>query len=221
MLKEIRNLGLLLVVAVLACFLIYKFVFQTEPVASNSVAFTQANPSYPMVGNLDAQHSYSYGPVNAKVTVVEFFDPECESCAGVAPYIKKEMKFYEGKVRWVFRYMAYHKNSRNAIKVLEAARKQNLFLEVQHLLFETQKIWGEQQVSTEDQILKIVEQVRPLNMQKLKKDMDEQTTAGIIEADKAEGQQAGVTGTPTFFVNGIILDEVNMDLLIKRINERL
>ncbi|MBC7754791.1 MAG: thioredoxin domain-containing protein, partial [Moraxellaceae bacterium] len=61
--------------------------------------------AFPSIGNLAASHSYSYGPLDAKVTIVEFFDPECESCAAVAPLIKNEMKYYEGKVRWVFRYM--------------------------------------------------------------------------------------------------------------------
>lgn len=220
MLKEIRNLGLLLCVALAACFLVYKFVFQIDPVAKPTLV-TESIVNSPLIDNLDALHSYSYGPIDAKVTVVEFFDPECESCSAVAPYLKKEMKFYEGKVRWVFRYMAYHNNSRNAIKVLEAARKQNLFLEVQHILFESQKEWGEQKISTEDKILKIVEKVKPLNMKQLKKDMNDQLVADIISTDKDDGQQAGVTGTPTFFVNGIILKELDIDLLLRMINERL
>ena len=139
--KEIRNLGIVLCAVLAISFLVYKFAVQnTAPVYVETT--TTVAPVASMVGNFAATHSFSSGPIDAKVTVVEFFDPECEACASVAPYIQKEMKFYEGKVRWVFRYMAYHYNSMTALKVLEAARKQNLFLETQHMLFETQKIWG-------------------------------------------------------------------------------
>ena len=55
------------------------------------------------------------------------------------------MKFYEDKVRWVFRYMPFHRNSRAVIAALEAARKQNLFLETMDLLFGKQKELGEKQ----------------------------------------------------------------------------
>lgn len=200
MLHKIRNLSLVLIIVLATCAFVYKFIFnKSEPSQNNSVAVT----SVPLISNLASMHSYTNGPIDAKVTVVEFFDPECESCAAVAPYIKKEMDFYKGKVRWVFRYMAYHKNSRTAIRVLEAARKQNLFLEVQHALFENQKYWGEQQISTEKQIFEIVGKIKSINMNQLEKDMRDPTIEDGINTDMSEGTQYGVKGTPTFFVNGM------------------
>ncbi len=216
--KELRNLGITLIIVIAACLIFYKFIYTTDPVLTTQ---TNSTSSIPMVSNLASLHSFSYGPIDAKVTVVEFFDPECESCAAVAPYLTKEMEFYKDKVRWVFRYMAYHKNSKTAIRVLEAARKQNLFLEVQHTLFENQKNWGEQQVSTEVQILETASKIKSINMDQLKKDMSDSTIEDIINSDATEGTQAGVKGTPTFFINGVILEEFNFDLLIQKINERL
>ncbi len=217
--KEIRNLGIVLCLVLVASFMVYKFVVQS---AATPVSTQAPTTSFtPLVSNVNTAHSFSYGPAAAKVTVVEFFDPECESCAKVAPYIKNEMKHYDGRVRWIFRYMPYHFNSRTAIKVLEAARKQNLYLEVQHVLFEKQSIWGEQRVSTEKQILEIVAGVKGVDVARIKKDMNDPEFEKIINLDEAEGQRAGVKGTPTFFVNGVILEQLDLDELLKRINQQL
>ena len=223
MTKEIKNLMLILCGVVLGSFLLYKFVFtaNTPAISLPSPSLIATNPSTPLILNIASPHSFSVGPENAKVTVVEFFDPECESCSAVAPQIKNEMKYYDGKVRWVFRYMAYHFNSKTAIQVLEAARKQNLFLETQQILFESQRIWGEQRVSTEKEILKIVSGIKKINMAQLKKDMQDPEIINIIEKDATAGKQAGVTGTPTFYVNGEILDRLDLDLLIQKINAGL
>ncbi len=220
MTKEIKNLLLILCGVVISSFLLYKFVF-TSQVPQASLPAPSLVSTTPMILNTASPHSFSVGPENAKVTVVEFFDPECESCSAVAPQIKNEMKYYEGKVRWVFRYMAYHFNSKTAIQVLEAARKQNLFLETQQILFENQKTWGEQGVSTKTEILKIVSNVKKLNMAQLKKDMQDPEILNIIAKDASEGEQAGVKGTPTFFVNGVKLNRLDLDLLIQKINAGL
>lgn len=218
MTKEIRNLGFIALIVLAIGFGFYAYINSNEKIETPKTALTNLAP---IIGNMSANHSFYYGPADAKVTVVEFFDPECESCAAVAPLVKKQMQNYEGKVKWVFRYMAYHKNSNTAIRVLEAARKQNLFLEVQHILFETQRVWGEQQSSTEKEILEIVAQVKSINMGQLKKDMKDSKIDEIINKDKVDGTQGGVTGTPTFFVNGVILEQLSLDLLSKRIDEGL
>lgn len=218
--KEIRNLILILCVGLAISFVVYQYI---NPSAAPVVTY-DSDPNLkppPMVGNMISAHSFTMGPIEAKAVVVEFFDPECETCASVAPFVEKEMKFYNGKVRWAFRYMAYHFNSKTAIHVLEAARKQNLFLEVQHALFESQKVWGEQKVSTEKEILEVVAKVKKIKMAQLKIDMQDPAIDELIAKDKFEGEQAGVNGTPTFFVNGVILEQLNLDLLIQKINQQL
>ena len=219
MTKEIKNLILIFGGVVVIAFLAYLFISSSQP---KYVAEEKAGvPSMPMVGNLASRHSFSTGPLDAKVTVVEFFDPECEACAKVAPIIKKEMKHYEGKVRWVFRYMAFHHNSKTAIKVLEAARAQNLFLETQTALFESQGVWGEKQTSTESEIFDIAKNVKGINLETLKKEFATSKAEDLIALDASEGRAAGVNGTPTFFVNGVLLDPLNLDDLIARIDAGL
>jgi protein-disulfide isomerase len=215
--KEIKYLLAVVGIVAAASFGIYQSALkQNEKPQSITIA-----PNFPLITNLAANHSFSYGPENAKVTVVEFFDPECESCSAVSPYIKKEMKFYEGKVRWVFRYMPYHFNSKTAIAVLESARKQNLFLESMELLFTTQKKWGEKQVSMKNEIIEIVSRVPSMDKQRLLAELENPAIQQIIEQDAQEGKMAGVKGTPTFFVNGVILERLDLDGLIARINAEL
>lgn len=187
----------------------------------------QSVEALPAAGNLlVGSGSFSVGPEEAKATVVEFFDPECETCAEVSPYIKNEIKHYNAKVRWVFRYMAYHPSSAIAIQILEAARKQNLYFEAMALLFERQSEWGAKhdgsvQKPQEEALLKIISSLPGINLKKLKDDMKDPAIARLIENDKKEGTQAGVVGTPTLFVNGRIIKPLSLDTMIERIEAAL
>src|SRR5829696_4809401 len=85
----------------------------------------------------------SIGPADAKVTLIEFYDPECESCASFHPAVKGLLKEFEGKVRFVARYATFHKNARLAAIYTEAAGEQGKYWEMQAKLFEKQGEWGE------------------------------------------------------------------------------
>lgn len=170
--------------------------------------------------------NYSEGTPDAKVTVVEFFDPECESCAQISPYIKNEIKYYKSQVRWVFRYMAYHPSSVIAIRILEAARKQNLYFDAMTLLFERQHEWGAKHDGTvqgpkERELLNIIAGLPGIDMKRLQEDMKDPAIEKIIENDKKAGTLAGVTGTPTLFVNNKIIDPLSLDMMIQKIDEGL
>lgn len=214
--KEIKYLFIVAFGVVILSFVGFKFLLQGKVQTK-----TTGNPAFPLITNLVTDYSFSYGHADAKVTVIEFFDPECESCSAVSPYIKKEMKHYEGQVRWVFRYMPYHFNSKTAIAALESARQQNLYLEAMELLFTHQEEWGEKQVSAADQIHKLVLSLPKIDKDKYLNDLNNPEIQSRIDRDQAEGKQAGVKGTPTFFVNGVIIEDLNLDTLISRINSGL
>jgi len=69
-----------------------------------------------------------YSPVigleNAPVTIVEFFDPSCEGCRAMYPYVKEILAEYPDNVRLVLRYVLFHGGSEEAVRILEAARNQ-------------------------------------------------------------------------------------------------
>ncbi|MDT9156070.1 DsbA family protein, partial [Escherichia coli] len=76
-------------------------------------------------------------------TVVEFFDPACEACRAFYPLTKRILEAYPEKVRLVVRYTPFHGDvSETAIRVLEVARRQDVFQPVLEALLARQSQWA-------------------------------------------------------------------------------
>lgn len=153
--------------------------------------------------------SFKLGPADAKVTLVEFYDPECESCAFFAPVVKEILKNYDGKLRLVSRYMPLHTNSMPAASFTEAAGEQGKYWEAQELLFAKQSEWAEKHGAPMDaprpNINTLFDKYAKelgLDMNKAGQAITENRYVPKIERDKKDGQALGVRRTPTFFVNG-------------------
>ena len=164
--------------------------------------------------------SPSIGPTMSRVVIVEFLDPECESCRAMHPLLKEVLKRYEGRVRYVLRYMAYHQNSELAARWLEAAREQNLYWESLDALFESQPEWAAHHAPRPDLIPQILKSVG-VDVEKARLAKDNPKFADWISKDKADGTSAGVSGTPTFFVNGMMLKELGETPLVTLIEAEL
>jgi protein-disulfide isomerase len=158
--------------------------------------------------------SPTLGPAEAPVTVVEFLDPECESCGAFAPVVKKVHKDYNGKVRLVIRYMPFHPNSRLAATYAEAAGEQGKYWEMLELLFSRQSEWGEIHAHGPQVPLKPADREAVpvlfqkyatelgLDLEKIRAAVAEDRYAAKIARDKKDGEGLDVQRTPTFFVNG-------------------
>ncbi|HWL44232.1 MAG TPA: thioredoxin domain-containing protein [Ilumatobacter sp.] len=138
---------------------------------------------------------------DGKVTFVEFLDFECEACRAAYPGIEELRSMYEGRVTFVVRNFPLHRNSVAAASAAEAAAAQGRFEEMYQRLFETQAEWGEQEASQEDVFFGFAEEIG-LDMDEFRAVYDDPATAALIERDQADGKALGVTGTPTFFLNG-------------------
>lgn len=170
----------------------------TDTSATNAAAGQLVRPDSPVLG-----------PADAKITLVEFYDPECESCASFAPVVKKIMKDYEGKIRLVARYMPLHPNSLPAASFTEAAGEQGKYWQAQDLLFQKQPEWGTKHgapaTAAQPNINQLFDKYAMelgLDLEKAGKAIKENRFAAKIERDKKDGQSLGVRRTPTFFVNG-------------------
>ena len=133
--KEVKILLAVVVVVVIAGAVgasFYRKSVQSVPIAPAKMAEELVRPDSPGIG-----------PVDAKVTLVEFYDPECETCASFNPVVKDLIKEFDGKVRFVVRYATFHRNARIAAIYTEAAGEQGKYWEMQAKLFEKQKEWGE------------------------------------------------------------------------------
>lgn len=165
-------------------------------------------------------HSPTMGPADAPVTVVEFLDPECESCRAVYPEIKKILAENPEKIQFVVRYAPFHGNSFYAIKILEAARKQGKYWETLELLFETQPEWGSHHHPQPELIWEHLPKIG-LDVEKIKSEMNDLKVFDQVELDKEDGKKLGVRGTPTFFVNGKPLRAFGLEYLKEAIEAEL
>ena len=87
-------------------------------------------------------HSPVIGRADAPVTIVEVLDPACEACSAFAPLVKQILFVHPNEVRVVVRYAAFHAGSEEAIRVLDAARRQGKFDETLTALFDRQEEWA-------------------------------------------------------------------------------
>ncbi|WP_315982468.1 thioredoxin domain-containing protein [Aliamphritea spongicola] len=125
---------ILVSVLALLVFVVAGYVWQQNQINSaQSVADT---------ASLERPYSPSFGPANAKVTIVEFFDPACEACRAFYPFVKRIMAEYPQDVRLVLRYTTFHEGSDEVVRILEAARKQDLFKPVLEEILKRQPEWA-------------------------------------------------------------------------------
>ena len=183
---------------------------------------TKKEDSYQRVAREKLVKDYSpkIGPANAKVTIVEFLDPECESCAAFYPKVKGLLDNYKDQVQFVVRYMLFHGNSKLAAQANEAAGKQGKYWEMQGQLFYKAQEWTHQQQPQTAVFEKFAADIG-LDVEKFREDMKDPVALANILNDFQEGPSLGVTGTPTLFVNGRILTELSYDGLKALIEEEL
>lgn len=152
-------------------------------------------------------HAPVIGPADAPVTVVEFFDPSCEACRAFYPIVKQILAIYPDEVKLVLRYAAFHQGSDVAVRILEGARRQDLFVPVLEALLERQPEWAKDGNPDLDKAWEIAGSAGA-DLAKAKADGNLQEVTDILTIDDQDVQALQVQGTPTFFVNGQPLTEL-------------
>ena len=218
--KEIKILALIGVLVVVAAIVGSSYYRKSAQSQRSSSATTDSQLVRP--------DSATLGRTAAPVTVVEFFDPECETCRAFSPIIKQLLKEYEGKIRLVVRYMPLHPNSRLAVAFIEAAGEQGKYWEMQEILFQRQPEWGERhgeatsaQQAAPSVLFERYASELGLDIEKLRDSVGQNRFKSKIERDIRDGQSLGVSRTPTFFVNGRQLMRFSAEDLKSLIDEEL
>jgi protein-disulfide isomerase len=139
----------------------------------------------------------SFGPENAKVTIVEFSDFQCPFCTRAASVANEIKQKYGDKVRFVFRQypLPMHGDAHLAAQAALAAHQQGKFWEYHDLLFANQR------ALTRSSLEDYAKQAN-LNIDLLKKALDDQSLKAAVDADVKLGEEVNVSGTPTVFING-------------------
>jgi protein-disulfide isomerase len=167
----------------------------------------------------DDSQRLSSGPEGSP-TFVEFLDFECEACGAAYPAIEELRERYGDQITFVVRYFPLHTNSEAAARAAEAAAAQGEFEAFYQLLFENQTDWAEQQNSQDDVFFSYAQQLG-LEMDEFTEVFNDPATAEKVRRDKADGVDAGVTGTPTFFLDGEKVQVATFEELIAKIDAAL
>lgn len=165
-------------------------------------------------------HSPVLGSPDAKVTIVEFMDPACETCAAFSPMIKQILAANQGRIRLVIRYAPFHHGADTFVKILEAAGNQGKYWETLDAMFNSQAHWASHSNPQPERIWEFLPDVG-LDMAKVRQDMNDPEFSRRIAADMADADTLNVRKTPGFFVNGRPLEPFGRQNLVNLINDEL
>lgn len=156
--------------------------------------------SISMIEDIDTENAPFRGPRDAPVTIAVFSDFQCPYCARLVPVLRQVSEQHPKQVKIVFKQfpLGIHSFASRAAQFAIAARQQGKFWEFHDQLFKHYH-------QLNDQIVENIRSDLHLDPDKFKKDMMAPGTIAQINADIHNGQQAGVRGTPTVFVNGKLL----------------
>lgn len=191
--KQITVIALALVV--LAFFFLGMRAYQQR------VQTAQAEQVAQQGDRLVRPHSPVFGPVNAPVTIVEFFDPACETCRAFYPIVKDILRQYPEDVRLVIRYAPFHPGSDQVVALLEAAKRQDKYEPVLELLLAAQPLWADHGQPRLDRVGQLAHQTG-LDMARAEVDAQRPEVQAVLKQDVADLTALQVSKTPTFIVNG-------------------
>ena len=143
----------------------------------------------------------SKGPANASVTIIEFSDFQCPFCSRALPVIEELMARYPDDVRLVYRHLPLdriHSRARITAEASLCAHDQDQFWAYHDLLFANPGAFG-------DEDLKRFAEELNLDVAAWEQCLAERKFAAEIDADIEAARSVGITGTPAFIINGVIL----------------
>jgi protein-disulfide isomerase len=165
-------------------------------------------------------HSPVFGPQGAPVTIVEFFDPACETCRAFYPIVKNLMAQYPNDVRLVIRYAPFHQGSDQVVKLLESAKSQGKYQTVLEAVLAAQPTWADHGQPNIETAFKVAEQAG-LDLVKARQDIEKPGMQSLLQQDIEDLTALQVTKTPTFFVNGRSLPSFGPEQLAALVAEEV
>ncbi len=137
------------------------------------------------------------GPEDARITLVEFSDFECPFCSAAEKQVDLVMAAYPKDIKLIYKQfpLSMHPHAEMAAEASLAARDQGKFWEMYEILFKNYR-----RLSSES-ILAMAKEIG-LNVDKFKADLVSGKYKAIVDKDMADGDAAGVYGTPAFYING-------------------
>ena len=148
--------------------------------------------------------SHVKGDPDAVVTLTEYSDFQCPACAGFQPVLSGMLEQYGDQLRFEYKHFPLpariHPYAFQASVAAEAAGQQGKFFEFHDMLFENQEAWSKASVPTSFFVQYASD--LGLDVDLFKTHLGSSVLKERVQADFAEGEKLGVTGTPTFYLNG-------------------
>lgn len=167
--------------------------------------------------------SISASQATRAITMVEYGDFQCPACKAYHPLVLDLLKAYPEQLKLIFKnypLTAVHRNAMAAAIAAEAAGKQGKFFGFVDMVYEKQLEWSE----LDNPQGKFEEYIKALGLsvEQFKKDQQDKAITNLINDERNEGIQNGVTGTPSFFINGKKIENpANLDAFKKIIDAEL
>lgn len=222
-------IGVVLVVIVL----IGAYFYMVSNPAANSTSGNRATPAAGQKGSqipanapAGATPPNLLGSATAPVTIEEFADFQCPTCAMIHPIMKNIQAQYGSRVKFIYRHFPLtqiHKNSYDASVAAEAAGLQdrNKFWEMQNLLFTNQAAWSNS--NDAKGMFKEYASKIGLDVTKWENDMLGMPAKTRVDADIARGKGINLSSTPTIYINGVPLtqSQLNFDAIRQVVDAEL
>lgn len=147
-----------------------------------------------------AEDSYRVGPADAPIEIIEFSDFQCPYCTMAAATVKEVREKYGDKVSVVYRHfpLPMHRQAGKAAEAAECAGDQGQFWAFHDMLFADQKGWSEADLTGYAKEL-------GLKMKPFEECLSSGAKAEVVADDMSDGRAVGMSGTPGFYVNGMML----------------
>jgi protein-disulfide isomerase len=151
-----------------------------------------------LVGDIDPERDHIRGPDDAPVTLVEYGDFECPYCGQAEGVIRELLASYGDDVRYVWRHLPLndvHPHAQIAAEASEAAAAQGKFWDMYDMLLSRQEALTPRDVAGYASEL-------GLDSERFREELRRREYAARVSEDVASADESGVSGTPTFFING-------------------
>ncbi|HUC96094.1 MAG TPA: DsbA family protein [Candidatus Saccharimonadales bacterium] len=150
-----------------------------------------------------------FGKVGSKVTLIQYGDFQCPPCGNIYPVVKSITNQYKDQLQFVFRNFPIadlHPNAKAAAATAEAAGLQGKYWQMHDKLYDTQSDWSALSITDRTKFFDSLASGLGLSMKKFDADTATSAVTDKINYDIALGTKASVSGTPTFFLDGVKLD---------------
>lgn len=157
-----------------------------------------AEPLLDLDPPVDLERDHIRGPIDATVVLVEYGDLECPYCSRAEPIVRELLREFDDDLQFVYRHYPLtdvHPHAELAAEATEAAAAQGAFWEMHDLLFAHQD-----ELDLPD-ILRYADDLG-LDLDRFADDLREGRYVPRVSEDATSGEESGVSGTPTFFING-------------------